>query len=317
MALHQGPAAGTPVAETPPVCWGWLCSSSMGPSWEQRVGSSVSSTWLSIRSALRKAAQRNPTAVAADACREENQGKSVTVQLQRWGFHCTALPLARGGECGTAPQPWVFRGETEWDALWGCCSKSGNQTQSQEGCFEHGTMIREKSVTTGNSRSCFWVHGTPEHPQNGRAQAAPALPPPTRTFVAPCDVKGARARGGKAEKSQRLFVLKPPSIFADISQAAAAMPLVGRRSYLGNAGLRTMRAAGEEVGFNLTGHVCSSPLTFGLSETYNEGLSGEEGAAGASPAPRLLWGPCSPIALQCLAAAASHGAEPGQGFLTP
>lgn len=44
------------------------------------------------------------------------------------------------------------------------------------------------------------------------------------------------------------------------------MPLVGRQSYLGNAGLRTMRTAGEEVGFNLTGRVYSSPLTFGLSE---------------------------------------------------
>lgn len=70
------------------------------------------------------------------------------------------------------------------------------------------------------------------------------------------------------------------------------MPLVGRRSYLGNAGLRTMRTAGEEVGFNLTGHVYSSPLTFGLSEMCNES------PGGASPSLWLLPGPPGPAALQ-------------------
>lgn len=55
------------------------------------------------------------------------------------------------------------------------------------------------------------------------------------------------------------------------------MPLVGRQSYLGNAGLRTMRAAGEEVGFNLTGRVYSSPLTFGLSEMRSQALGGGGG----------------------------------------
>lgn len=43
------PCSGTPVAEEPPVCPGWPCSSSVGPSWERRVGSFVSSTRLSIR----------------------------------------------------------------------------------------------------------------------------------------------------------------------------------------------------------------------------------------------------------------------------
>lgn len=94
------------------------------------------------------------------------------------------------------------------------------------------------------------------------------------------------------------------------------MPLVGRQSYLGNAGLRTMRTAGEEVGFNLTGHVYSSPLTFGLSEMCNESSGGEERTVGASPSPQLLQGPPGPPALQCLGAAASHVADPGQGFLT-
>jgi len=73
------------------------------------------------------------------------------------------------------------------------------------------------------------------------------------------------------------------------------MPLVGRRSYLGNAELRTMRTAGEEVGFNLTGPVYSSPLTFGLSEMCNESPGGEEGAVGASPSPRLLPGTPPPL----------------------
>lgn len=59
----------------------------------------------------------------------------------------------------------------------------------------------------------------------------------------------------------------------------------------------TMRAAGEEVGFNLTGHVYSSPLTFGLSEMCNESPSREEGAVGASPSTQLLPGPPSPAAL--------------------
>lgn len=94
------------------------------------------------------------------------------------------------------------------------------------------------------------------------------------------------------------------------------MPLVGRRSYLGNAGLRTMRTAGEEVGFNLTGHVYSSPLTFGLSEMCNESPGGEEGATSASPSPWLLPGPPGPAAPQRLGAAASHVADPGQVFLT-
>lgn len=81
------------------------------------------------------------------------------------------------------------------------------------------------------------------------------------------------------------------------------MPLVGRLSYLGNAGLRTMRTAGEEVGFNLTGHVYSSPLTFGLSEMCNESPprqeGREEGALGASPSSGLLPGP--PARLLCSA----------------
>lgn len=36
-------------------------------------------------------------------------------------------------------------------------------------------------------------------------------------FAARRDVKGAQAGGGKAEKSQRLFVLKPSSIFLQTS----------------------------------------------------------------------------------------------------
>lgn len=55
-----------------------------------------------------------------------------------------------------------------------------------------------------------------------------------------------------------------------------------------------MRTAGEEVGFNLTGHVYSSPLTFGLSEMFKERPGGEEGAVGASPSPELLPGPPRP-----------------------
>lgn len=43
------PCSGTPAAEEPPVCSGWPCSSSVGPSWEWRVDSVVSSTRLSIR----------------------------------------------------------------------------------------------------------------------------------------------------------------------------------------------------------------------------------------------------------------------------
>lgn len=66
------------------------------------------------------------------------------------------------------------------------------------------------------------------------------------------------------------------------------MPLVGRQSYLGNAGLRTMRTAGEEVGFNLTGHVYSSPLTFGLSVMWNESPDEEDGAVGSSLSQRGL-----------------------------
>lgn len=77
-----------------------------------------------------------------------------------------------------------------------------------------------------------------------------------------------------------------------------------------------MRTAGEEVGFNLTGRVYSSPLTFGLSEMCNESRGREEGAVGASPSSRPLPGPPGPAALQRLCAAASHVADPGQGFLT-
>lgn len=43
------PCSGTPAAEEHPACSAWPCSSSVGPSWEQRVGSFVSSTRLSIR----------------------------------------------------------------------------------------------------------------------------------------------------------------------------------------------------------------------------------------------------------------------------
>lgn len=100
-----------------------------------------------------------------------------------------------------------------------------------------------------------------------------------------------RLEGGESRKEPTSVCVEAiQHFFADISQAAAAMPLVGRQSYLGNAGLRTMRTAGEEVGFNLTGHVYSSPLTFGLSEMCNESPSWEEGAVGASPSPQLLLG---------------------------
>lgn len=79
-----------------------------------------------------------------------------------------------------------------------------------------------------------------------------------------------------------------------------------------------MRTAGEEVGFNLTGRVYSSSLTFGLSEMCKGSPprpGREEGAVGASPSSRLL--PAPPAQLLCrLCAAASHVADPGQGFLT-
>lgn len=72
------------------------------------------------------------------------------------------------------------------------------------------------------------------------------------------------------------------------------MPLVGSRSYLGNAELRTAGAAGEEVGFNLTGRAQPSPLTFGLAETCGLSPGEEQGAAGASPTPRHCGGPGGP-----------------------
>lgn len=49
-----------------------------------------------------------------------------------------------------------------------------------------------------------------------------------------------------------------------------------------------MRTAGEEVGFNLTGHVYSSPLTFGRSEMCKESPPRQEGreeGAGMLPPP--------------------------------
>lgn len=119
-------------------------------------------------------------------------------------------------------------------------------------------------------------------------------------------LKELRQEGGKKKEPTSVCAEAIQHFFADISQVAAAMPLVGRRSYLGNAGLRTMRTAGEEVGFNLTDHVYSSSLTFGLSEMCNESPpctprqeGREEGAVGASPSSRLLPGP--PTQLLCSA----------------
>lgn len=101
MALHQSPAAGTPVAETPPVRCGvavlQLHGDKLGA--EQRVGSFVSSTRLSIYSVLRKAAERNPMAAAADACGEENRDKRVIVQPQ---------------DRGSIAQPSSWQGGCEW-----------------------------------------------------------------------------------------------------------------------------------------------------------------------------------------------------------
>lgn len=103
------------------------------------------------------------------------------------------------------------------------------------------------------------------HRQDLRAPAASSCP-----LHLGVKLKELRQEGGKKKEPTSVCVEAIQHFFADISQAAAAMPLVGRRSYLGNAGLRTMRAAGEEVGFNLTDGVYSSPLTFGLSEMCND-----------------------------------------------
>lgn len=77
-----------------------------------------------------------------------------------------------------------------------------------------------------------------------------------------------------------------------------------------------MRTAGEEVGFNLTGHVYSSPLTFGLSEMFKERPGGEEELWVLPPPQSCSQGPPGPAALQRRTAAASHVADPGQRFLT-
>lgn len=81
-----------------------------------------------------------------------------------------------------------------------------------------------------------------------------------------------------------------------------------------------MRTAGEEVGFNLTDRVYSSSLTFGLSEMCKESPPRPGREAGRSwgclPLLRAAPRPPGPAALQLLCAAASHVADPGQGFLT-
>lgn len=153
------------------------------------------------------------------------------------------------------------------------------------------------------------------HRQDLRAPAASSCP-----LDLGVKLKDLRQEGGKKKEPTSVCVEAIQHFFADISQAAAAMPLVGRRSYLGNAGLRTMRAAGEEVGFNLTDGVYSSPLTFGLSEMCNDSPppSPRQGRRGRGCFPLLTAapGPPDPAALQRLCAAASHVADPGQGFLT-
>lgn len=113
------------------------------------------------------------------------------------------------------------------------------------------------------------------HRQDRRTPAASSCP-----LHLAVTLKELRQEGGKRKEPTSVCVEAIQHFFADISQAAAAMPLVGRRSYLGNAGLCTMRTAGEEVGFNLTGHVYSSPLTFGLSEMCNESPGREAGRKG-------------------------------------
>lgn len=113
------------------------------------------------------------------------------------------------------------------------------------------------------------------HRQDRRTPAASSCP-----LHLAVTLKELRQEGGKRKEPTSVCVEAIQHFFADISQAAAAMPLVGRWSYLGNAGLCTMRTAGEEVGFNLTGHVYSSPLTFGLPEMCNESPGREAGRKG-------------------------------------
>lgn len=83
------PRSGTSAAKEPPVCSGRPRCSSVGPSWERRVGSFVSSTRLSIRprplGSEKSGAEESHGGPAADACGEENQGKRVVVQPQDGG----------------------------------------------------------------------------------------------------------------------------------------------------------------------------------------------------------------------------------------
>lgn len=96
------PCSGTPASEEPPVCSAWPCSSSVGRSWERRMGSFFSSTRLSIRPRPLGAEKNGGEESHGSRRQMPSEGKTrasrvvVRPQDRESIARGTAVPLVRG-----------------------------------------------------------------------------------------------------------------------------------------------------------------------------------------------------------------------------